>query len=93
MMTSAQVDESFDYQATAELFPAKTFGEGHVLLNICDLTTRQTLFVSPSNDFRPMFSWELIWKSTKSDTTAVQFVACMTAQNILSAASPKSPEH
>src|SRR5437016_3361269 len=67
--------------------PAKTFGCGHVLSNICGSTTRQMPFVSLSSNFRPMFSWEPIWRLTKSDTTAVEFVACMTVQNILSLAS------
>ena len=32
MITSAQADESFDYQATAELFPGKNIREGHVFV-------------------------------------------------------------
>src|SRR4029077_7511237 len=73
--------------------PTKASGYGHVLSNTCGSTTRQMPFVSLSSNFRPMFSWERVWRLTNSDTTAVEFVACLTAQNILLLASPKWPEH
>jgi hypothetical protein len=93
MITNAQSDQPFDYHARPNFLPAKISGYGHVLSNICGSTTRQMPFVSLSSNFRPMFSWEPIWRLTNSDTTAVAFVACMTAQNILLLASPKWPEH
>src|SRR6516164_337103 len=63
-----------------------------VLSDMDGLIAQQMPFVSPSNDSRLMCSWEPIWKLAKSDTTAEEFVAYMTALNTHSRASPRSLE-
>jgi hypothetical protein len=71
MITSAQSDETFDYQATAELFTGKN-------IRVRSRVLKYVRFNHAADAIR--FAIE-------------QLVACMTGQNILSAALPKWPEH
>ena len=75
MITSAQFDQPFDYDTTAELFTCKNFRLRSRVLKYMRFNHAQMPFVSLLSNFRPMFSWEPIWRLTNSDTTAVEFVA------------------
>jgi hypothetical protein len=60
MITSALTDESFDYQATAELFSGRNIRVRSRVLKYVRFAVRQRQFVSLLGNFQPMFSWEPI---------------------------------
>ena len=82
MSTNESSDERFDYRAKAELFPGKNI---KVRLRVFKYmrfdhaadAIRFAVERLPANILSGAF-----WRSTKSDTTAVEFVTCMTALNI-----------
>jgi hypothetical protein len=73
--------KSFDYEAVAELFPARSRKFNRQLARYRRFTAPQTRSGLQSKNCRHSCSWAPTSKSRRSDSAAMKCAACTTASN------------